>query len=124
MYKIAYRNPDGTGIDGTDPWVSDPVPEERLETVLEKMRANGCSIVNVIDMGESVYFTGEEIRMLHTACTGYGEKLSRIVKCLLDESVGSLDSLPARAAEFKVLAGKLAGYMEDAETQKLGRGAE
>lgn len=118
MYKIAYRNPDGTGMDESNPWVSDPVPEERLEAVLEKMRANGCSIVNVTDIGESVYFTQKEIRMLHTACTGYGEELSRIVKCLLDESVGSLDNLLARAAEFKVLAGKLAGYMEDAGTQK------
>lgn len=118
MYKIAYRNPDGTGIDGTDPWVSDPVPEERLETVLEKMRANGCSIVNVIDMGKIVYFTGKEIRMLHVACIGYGDKLSQIIKCLPGESAGTLDSLSTRAAEFKVLAGKLAGYMEDAGTQK------
>lgn len=118
MYKIEYRNPDGTGIDGTDPWVSDPVPEERLEAVLEKLRANGCSIINVIDMGESVYFTGEEIQMLHVACIGYEDKLSQIIKCLPGENAGILSSLSARAAEFKVLAGKLEGYMEDAGTQK------
>lgn len=118
MYKIEYRNPDGTGIDGTDPWVSDPVPEERLETVLEKMRVNGCSIVNVIDIGESVYFTKEEIRMLHIACTGYGEELSRIVKCLPGESTRTLDSLSARAEEYKELAAKLSGYMVDAGAPK------
>lgn len=121
MYKIEYRNPDGTGIDGTDPWVSDPVPEERLEAVLEKMRVNGCSIVNVIDMGESVYFTKEEIRMLHIACVGYGDKLSQIIKCLPRESAEVLDGL-VKAAEYKELAAKISGYMENAETQKLGRG--
>lgn len=85
--------------------------------MLKKMRANGCGIVNVIDMGESVYFTKEEIRMLHIACVGYGDKLSQIIKCLPRESAGTLDSLSARAAEFKVLAGKFAGYMEDAGIQ-------
>lgn len=118
MYKIEYWNPDGTGIDGSNPWVSDPVPEERLETVLEKMRANGCSIVNVIDMGESVYFTQKEIRMLHTACTGYGEELSRIVKFLPGESAVILDNLLAKAAEYKELAAKISGYMANAEIQK------
>lgn len=98
-------------------WVSDPVPEGQLEEVLEKMRVNGCIIVNIIDMGESVYFTGKEIRMLHVACIGYGDKLSQIIKCLPCESAGTLDSLSARATEFKVLAGKFAGYMEDAGIQ-------
>lgn len=117
MYKIEYRNPDGTGIDGTDPWVSEPVPEERLEAVLEKMRANGCSIVNVTDIGESVYFTQGEIRMLHIACMGYGEELSRIVKCLPGESIGTRGSLSVKEAEYKELAAKISGYMVDAEPQ-------
>ena len=117
MYKIEYWNPDGTGINGTDPWVSDPVPEERLGEVLKKMRANGCGIVNIIDMGESVYFTQEEIRMLRIACTGYGEELSRIVS-LQGENTGTLDSLSAKAAEYKGLAAKISGYMEDAGTPK------
>lgn len=118
MYKIEYWNPDGTGINGTDPWVSDPVPEGRLGEVLKKMRANGCGIVNVIDMGESVYFTQEEIQMLHIACTGYGEELSRIVKCLPGESAGILDNLLVKAAEYKELVAKISGYMENAGTPK------
>lgn len=118
MYKIEYRNPDGTGIDETDPWVSDPVPEERLEAVLEKLRANGCSIINVIDMGNIVYFTGEEIQMLHVACIGYGEKLSQIIKCLPGESAAVLDGLSVKAAEYKELEAKISGYMVNAEIQK------
>lgn len=82
------------------------------------MSANGCSIVNVIDMGESVYFTKEEIRMLHIACVGYGDKLSQIIKCLPRESAEVLDGLLVKAAEYKELAAKISGYMENAETKK------
>lgn len=114
MYKIEYRNPDGTGPNGTDMWISDPVPKERLETVLEKMRSNGCSIVNIIDMGESVYLTGEEMQMIYAACTYYGEKLFQVIRSFPDEKPDIFGDLSARAAGFGRLAGKIIGYMEDA----------
>ena len=114
MYKIEYRNTDGTGPNGTDMWISDPVPKERLEAVLEKMRSNGCSIVNIIDMRESVYLTEEEMQMIHAACTYYGEKLSQVIRSFPDEKPDIFGDLSARAAEFYRLAGKVTRHMEDA----------
>lgn len=114
MYKIEYKNPDGTGPSGTDMWISDPVPKERLEAVLEKMRSNGCSIVNIIDIGESVYLTEEEMQMIHVACKDYRAKLLQVIQGFPDEKPDIFGDLSARAAEFGRLAGKVTGYMEDA----------
>lgn len=111
MYKIEYRNPDGTGFDETEPWVSEPVSEEQMEMVLEKMKSKGCTVVNIIDMGESVFFTQEEVQMLYAACMDYGGKLAKIVKNLPNEREEISSGLSTRAAEFRKFAEKITGYM-------------
>lgn len=110
MYKIEYRNPDGTGFDETEPWVSEPVSEEQMEMVLEKMKSKGCTVTNIIDMGENVFFTQAEIQMLYAACMYYGDKLTKILKNLSNEEEIS-SGLSARAAEFWQLVEKITGYM-------------
>lgn len=109
MYKIEYRNPDGTGFNKTDPWISEPVREDHLEAVLEKMRLNGCNVVSVVDIGEGVYFTREEMQMIHVACKDYRAKLLQVIQGFPDEKPDILSGLSARAAEFDRLAGKSQG---------------
>lgn len=117
MYKISYWNSDGTGINENEPWVSDPIAEDRLKDSLERMKANGCSVVNIIDIGEVMYFTGEEIRMLYRACTDYGDGLLRIAEGLFGEDPGISGSLSERAAIFRELEGKIEGYIEEIKNQ-------
>lgn len=113
MYKIKYLNPDGTGFSETEPWVSEPITKEQLDGALEKMNANGCTVINVTDVGENFPFTQTEMQMLYAACMSYGDKLSHIiVKHIPHEDAGIVKSLSERATEFWNLAAKITGYME------------
>ena len=114
MYKIEYWNPDGTGFSKTEPWVSEPVTKERLNDALENMKAKGCTIVNVIDMGDDISFTQGEMQMLYAACMSYGDKFSHIiVRHIPYEDAGIVKNLSERAADFCNLAVKITGYMEN-----------
>lgn len=78
------------------------------------MKAKGCTIVNVIDMGDDISFTQEEMQMLYAACMSYGDKFSHIiVRHIPYEDAGIVKNLSERAADFCNLAVKITGYMEN-----------
>ena len=87
MYKIEYWNPDGKGFSKTEPWVSEPITKGQLNGALEHMKARGCTVVNVIDMGVGISFTQNEIQMVYAACMDYADRLCRIGETCLPENV-------------------------------------
>ena len=86
------------GFSKTEPWVSEPVTKERLNDALENMKAKGCTIVNVIDMGDDISFTQGEMQMLYAACMSYGDEFSHIiVRHIPYEDAGIVKNLSERA---------------------------
>ena len=69
--------------------------------------------MNVIDIGDKIPLTQNEIHMLYAACMSYGDKLSGIIKSIPNEET---DTLSDRAKEFWGLAIKINEYMDSDHT--------
>lgn len=116
MYKIEYWNPDGKGFSKTEPWVSEPITKGQLNGALEHMKARGCTVVNVIDMGVGISFTQNEIQMVYAACMDYADRLCRIGGNMPSGERGMINRLSDRAREFWNLTAKMSEYMESGHT--------
>lgn len=64
-------------------------------------------------MNNKVNFTQEELQLIYAACMSYGDKLSQVLKSILNEGEIVLDRLSDKAKESWNLARKITEYMEE-----------